>query len=399
MQRTAALALLALALSALALSATGGCTRDEPPPASPTVDDSDLDRLRALAYVDTPDVGDRPSGVVLHDRERAQPGLNYTTSAQTCSSRLVDMDGERIREWRHRPCFRWDNSVLREDGSIVVVHRDPGAAAGVPEGRSLLVLDWNGDVLWQHELPTHHDVAVVGPEEALTLTFSASPRAEIHPEIPVRDDQIVRVTAGHVETLLSLAELSDALELPLGVVRPSKLSGEPMIDLFHANSVQVLGPNRVLVTCRHQDLLLDLELDPVRVRWLYGPGELSGPHDGTRLESGNVLVFDNGLDRERSRVVEVDPRTNTVVWQHDGGEEHPFYTRSRGAAQRLANGNTLVTVSDEAFAFEVTPEGDRVWEYHNPERTADGRGVALVRMRRVQAASENLTGPPFLPSD
>ena len=35
---------------------------------------------------------------------------------------------------------------------------------------------------------------------------------------------------------------------------------------------------------------------------------------------------------------------------------------------RLKNGNTLITESDFGRAFEITREGDVVWEYYNPHR-------------------------------
>jgi hypothetical protein len=37
-----------------------------------------------------------------------------------------------------------------------------------------------------------------------------------------------------------------------------------------------------------------------------------------------------------------------------------------GIAQRLANGNTLLTESSFGRFFEVTKEGEIVWEYVNP---------------------------------
>ena len=50
------------------------------------------------------------------------------------------------------------------------------------------------------------------------------------------------------------------------------------------------------------------------------------------------------------------------------------YSATCGTAQRLANGNTLITESDSGRAFEVTREGEIVWEFWNPERvTVEGQ--------------------------
>jgi hypothetical protein len=51
----------------------------------------------------------------------------------------------------------------------------------------------------------------------------------------------------------------------------------------------------------------------------------------------------------------------------------------RSAQERLPNGNTLVTESDGGRLFELTPGGEIVWEYINPERGgADGELIPIV---------------------
>ena len=53
-----------------------------------------------------------------------------------------------------------------------------------------------------------------------------------------------------------------------------------------------------------------------RIVWSWGQDEISGPHDATLLANGNVLLFDNGLGRDWSRVIEVDPFTREIVWEY-----------------------------------------------------------------------------------
>jgi hypothetical protein len=47
----------------------------------------------------------------------------------------------------------------------------------------------------------------------------------------------------------------------------------------------------------------------------------------------------------------------------------------------MANGNTLITESDAARVFEVTAEGQIVWEYVNP--SVDGVRPTLVKAEFV----------------
>ena len=45
---------------------------------------------------------------------------------------------------------------------------------------------------------------------------------------------------------------------------------------------------------------------------------------------------------------------------------HAFFSSRISNAQRLPNGNTLINEGQYGRFFEVTTEGDTVWEYVNP---------------------------------
>jgi outer membrane protein assembly factor BamB len=117
--------------------------------------------------------------------------------------------------------------------------------------------------------------------------------------------------------------------------------------------------------------------------WSWGHGELLGPHGASWLASGNLLIFDNGLSRGWSRVIELDPRTEQIVWEYKSDFPEDFYSPSRGSCQRLANGNTLVAASTSGRAFEITPGGEIVWSWINPAREEGGQVATVVRMTRL----------------
>ena len=52
-----------------------------------------------------------------------------------------------------------------------------------------------------------------------------------------------------------------------------------------------------------------------------------------------------------------------------------FYSRYKSAAQRLPNGNTLITESLCGHLLEVTTDGEIVWEYINPANLAVREGI------------------------
>jgi hypothetical protein len=159
-------------------------------------------------------------------------------------------------------------------------------------------------------------------------------------------------------------------------------------DLFHANAVVPLkklprglwDEGDVLVSIRHLSLLAVINPKTGRVGWSWGPGELEGQHQPTVRDDGHVVVFDNRTTKRRSRLVEVNPETKTIVWQY---EDPGFFDFARGCAQALPGGNVLVANSSRGRIFEVTPSKDIVWEYYDPDMPDAQRHYSLYQVYRV----------------
>ena len=60
-----------------------------------------------------------------------------------------------------------------------------------------------------------------------------------------------------------------------------------------------------------------------------------------------------------------------VAWRWTGTPDDPFYSEYSSHLQPLEGGNILVTESNAGRLFEVTRDGEVVWEYWNPVRTSD----------------------------
>jgi hypothetical protein len=105
--------------------------------------------------------------------------------------------------------------------------------------------------------------------------------------------------------------------------------------------------------------------------------------------AGNMLVFNNGGGRSDGNyssvdevVLPVDAQGNYVrepgkafgpakaVWSYSKKDE--FFVPLMAGAQRLPNGNTLICTGFAGGAFEVTPEGEKVWEFVNPDQGEPG---------------------------
>lgn len=197
--------------------------------------------------------------------------------------------------------------------------------------------------------------------------------------------------------------------------------GEGVADWMHINSMSALGPNRWhdqgdqrfhpdnLIWCSRQtNILAVIDKQTGRPTWTIGPdyhrtralrrmGWIIGPHHAHMIPmglpgAGNILVFDNGgwagygaanpgapngfnnALRDCSRVLEIDPVTLAVVWKYTPVEagfinladNYKFYSGYISSAQRLPNGNTLITEGADGRLLEVTPDHQLVWEYISP---------------------------------
>ncbi len=133
--------------------------------------------------------------------------------------------------------------------------------------------------------------------------------------------------------------------------------------------------------------------------WGHGetPRVLNGQHDGHIIPpglpgAGNLLVFnDEAVFDTASAAIEIElPRDDDGAyvldedavygpeapsWSFLGDDAAPLYAAFMGGAQRLPGGNTLICEGGPGRVIEVTPDGDMVWEYVNPD--VDG-----VRLRQ-----------------
>ncbi|OGN95965.1 MAG: hypothetical protein A2Y89_00770 [Chloroflexi bacterium RBG_13_51_18] len=95
-----------------------------------------------------------------------------------------------------------------------------------------------------------------------------------------------------------------------------------------------------------------------------------------------------GIDNARrdfSRVLEFDPITLEVKWQYPtpGPGAGRLYSALVSSAQRLPNGNTLITEGNSGRIIEVTAGQETVWEYISPYMHRMFKAPLLYRAYRV----------------
>jgi hypothetical protein len=167
-------------------------------------------------------------------------------------------------------------------------------------------------------------------------------------------------------------------------------------DVLHTNAVCVLSrrlapwfpmfrAGQVLISPRHLDAIAVLDPDSEKIVWA-ARGPWHAQHEPAFLGNGHLLLFDNLGSPKSSRVLEYDPVTQAFPWSYPGDRDPPFLTKTRGMAQRLANGNTLIVNSQAGEVLEVTADHEQVWSC--------SCGTELYRARRYTAEEV-----PFLSED
>jgi hypothetical protein len=160
----------------------------------------------------------------------------------------------------------------------------------------------------------------------------------------------------------------------------AKEYGSPAYDWTHTNAVLYRnegGEDFVYINIRNLNRILKVHMASKQIVWSmgdggdFGEGLWSHCHDPEILPNGNLLLFDNGYHRNYvegpgySRVIEIafdpDAKEAEIVWEYR--ESPDFYTYAMGDADRLPNGNTLITDACNGRVFEVTPDKEKVWEY------------------------------------
>jgi outer membrane protein assembly factor BamB len=141
----------------------------------------------------------------------------------------------------------------------------------------------------------------------------------------------------------------------------------------------------ILISVRELNTIAILSRQTKKIIWEWGSGEIDKQHHATLLDNGNILLFDNGPSRGFSRVIEVNPLSRKIEWEYKAHPPEAFFSSTRGSCQRLPNGNTLITESNSGRVFEVTQDGETVWEFFTPtvSQKDDVMRSTIYRMTRI----------------
>jgi hypothetical protein len=346
------------------------------------------------------------TGLLRYDAAKAFQGYTLIAPNEDKTTYLIDMEGYIVHTWpsQYTP---GQHAILLENGNILRGARLPdGSFKFGGAGGLLQEIDWSGKVVWEYKNSTpttiqHHTFCRMPNGNTLVLCWEKKTREEAiakgrNPDTVKEDgicpDYIQEVNREgkvvwewHVWDHLG----TGPNQFNINFVLPSKAGIMAGADWTHFNVVEYIpDTDQVILNSRNfgEFYLINRKTGNIDFRWgnpcASGQGkcpqflddgdqQLFGPHSVTKLENGNFLIFDNGWQRpegNRSRVVELDPKSKVIVWQYATRSANSFYSAFQGSAQRLPNGNTLVTSTVQGHIFEVTGSAKPqvVWEFVLP---------------------------------
>jgi hypothetical protein len=379
----------------------------------------------------------RPTGL-RHRDTRSAGGYTLVTPIGGNFVYLLDEDGCIVHGWTV-PGFQPGYGYLLPGGRLLVRGQpqvDTTVGVGQPAGKAdlLLELDWDSRVIWRWEHETfHHDMCRMPNGNTLVIIWEVMP-----------EDLARRIKGGltpeQMELVTTDVDFMSFLLQGMGVGGRPRLKGmltdaiceinpageivhtwhayehfDPETDILcsidlrhewtHINAVQLTPGGDVLLSSQKLDHILKISWPKGEVLWRWGGiGRLSHQHDPTITPEGNLLVFDNGSRhpiQARSRVLEVDMKTDKIVWQYFGSPVFSFISLHIAGAERLHNGNTLICEGETGRVLEVTPDKDICWEWMNPFKLYFKGCISsmLFRAHRYAAESSELGGMPIKPDE
>ncbi len=366
---------------------------------------AEIERLRSIGYADgTLEAGleETRVGVIHFQPTRAYIGVNFCVAAHFPGAVLLDMEGHELFRWEKDFASVWpEDNVRANDPNTRYWRRahlyENGDILGIFEGFGIFKLDRDSNLQWAVRNGAHHDLFVHGDGSIYVLTREAHMVPRVNAEMPILEDAItVLDPSGRELRRVSLLEAFENSEGHRSIWESSSIRKG---DIFHTNSIEVLDDRiagkarefragRVLTSLLMLNTIAVVDLDTETVVWA-SQGEFKRQHDPKILDNGRLLLFDNEGSPGQSAVLEYDPISMKVVWAYRGSPEKPFFSKWCGAAQRLPNGNTLITETSPGRAFEVNREQEIVWEYQNPGRVGRDRSLVAKVLEMIRL------GPDF----
>jgi len=267
---------------------------------------------------------------------------------------LIDSTGNEIKSWTSE--YRTSGGYyLSENKTLIRLGSTPDAATGIYSGGGAVggiieELDDNSNVIWSIRRDTesstfHHDFKEIDENSIIALTWQL---------LNYNDNEYWN------EKILIIDKASNSVIWEWDAIEDGGLipQNNDKTDFLHFNSIDYRD-GTILTSSRNQNklYLIDKESKEITAS-ISANGSLSGQHDASLLENGNILVFNNNAGNNKSEILELT-KSDELIWQYS----NDFYSDHISGVYRLESGNTIICSGVEARFIEITPQKEEVWDY------------------------------------
>lgn len=343
-------------------------------------------------------------GLTLYDRERATPGFTLLVPSVGHEAFLLGLRGEILHQWTGFPFVPGNYAYLLENGNLLWSGRTSEGNLPTTGGKGGLLreYDWDGKLLWEYRDDNqHHDFRRLENGHTLYIGWEAM-RPEnirrVQGGVPGKEkdgviygDYLREIDSSGKTVWEWHAQDLEIERYPLNRVGHRE-------EFAHCNACCPLPNGDVMLSFRKISTIMIIDRKTGKPRWEQRDDGWGQQHDCSLLANGNILFFANGQDtgsHPHSRVIELDPNTGKAAWEYKGNPPWTFFSPHISGAQRLESGNTLICEGQWGRIFEVTPQGEIVWEYTNPHHGKQPSGVYanwVFRAYRYAADSPQIRG-------
>ena len=288
-------------------------------------------RKDELQTVDQVTLRRRGTGLIAHDPWRAGEGFTLI-APQTDGGNvyLIAMDGSVAHQWK-MPCRPGRHAVLLDNGNLGYNGNLPNSPDIYPawmlwHGGAIYEATPDGTIVWEYTDPArHHDAQwlpngnlLYGALEPMPKEFAARVIGG-SAKHDLADGTIYGDVIKEVNRKGEIVWLWRAWEH----LRPEDFPIHPIFDRYHWPLINGLAQTRaglVLMSLRTTSGVIAVNKQTGDVAFHIPHDIVAQQHTPSELDNGNILIFDNGnlrpgVTSPSSRVIEVDPKTNTVVWE------------------------------------------------------------------------------------
>ncbi len=317
------------------------------------------------------------TGLTQFDKNLATPGFTLYSPINQKKTVLINLRGEVVHEWALSSPPGNYTYLLPNGNLLAALRTEEGPKGLAAKGGLLREMDWEGKTVWEYvDHAQHHDFRRCPNGNTVYIGWEL-----------MEKDKAARVRGGRAGSESPEGIWGDFLRevSPDGKTvwewhaqHDQVIENYPMCPLCsraefaHANAVFPTAAGDFLMSWRQNHLIAWIDRATRRIKWEMMDMEFGHQHDVQLLPNGNVMLFANGDHTSHhgpstgSRILEIEPESKKTVWQYQGKPRHVFYSPHISGVQRLASGNTLICEGLWGRIFEITAEGEVVWNFINP---------------------------------